>query len=82
MHLFMIGGSDAGTSAALRARALDPAAEVTVVIEGAYPNFSICGIPCYLSGEVTHWRNLAHGTLADLQSKPSRAKREWSRPLY
>src|ERR1700722_1700273 len=68
MHLVMIGGSDAGISAALRARELDPAAEVTVVLEDAYPNFSICGIPYYLSGEVTHWRNLAHRSLADLQA--------------
>jgi NADPH-dependent 2,4-dienoyl-CoA reductase/sulfur reductase-like enzyme len=68
MHLVMIGGSDAGISAALRARELDPAADVTVVLEDAYPNFSICGIPYYVSGEVTHWRNLAHRTLADLEA--------------
>ncbi len=34
----------------------------------AYPNFSICGIPYYVSGEVTDWRNLAHRTLDDLNS--------------
>ena len=68
MHLVMIGGSDAGISAALRARELDPAADVTVVLEDAYPNFSICGIPYYVSGEVTHWRNLAHRTVADLEA--------------
>ena len=45
MHLVMIGGSDAGISAALRARELDPGADVTVVVADAYPNFSICGIP-------------------------------------
>jgi NADPH-dependent 2,4-dienoyl-CoA reductase/sulfur reductase-like enzyme len=67
MHLVMIGGSDAGISAALRARELDPAVDVTVVLEDAYPNFSICGIPYYVSGEVTHWRNLAHRTVADLE---------------
>ncbi len=66
MHLVAIGGSDAGISAALRARELDPASEVTVVVADAYPNFSICGIPYYVSGEVTHWRNLAHRTLDDL----------------
>jgi NADPH-dependent 2,4-dienoyl-CoA reductase/sulfur reductase-like enzyme len=66
MHLVMIGGSDAGISAALRARELDPAAEVSVFVADAYPNFSICGIPYYLSGEVTHWRSLAHRTAADL----------------
>ena len=68
MHLVMIGGSDAGISAALRARELDPARDVTVVVADAYPNFSICGIPYYVSGEVTHWRNLAHRTTADLEA--------------
>src|SRR5260370_24246587 len=68
MHLVMIGGSDAGISAALRARELDPGADVTVVLADAYPNFSICGIPYYLSGEVTHWRNLAHRSIADLEA--------------
>jgi NADPH-dependent 2,4-dienoyl-CoA reductase/sulfur reductase-like enzyme len=68
MHLVMIGGSDAGISAALRARELDPTAEVSVVVADAYPNFSICGIPYYVSGEVTHWRNLAHRTIADLEA--------------
>jgi NADPH-dependent 2,4-dienoyl-CoA reductase/sulfur reductase-like enzyme len=74
MHVVMIGGSDAGISAALRARELDPGAEVTVVLEDAYPNFSICGIPYYLSGEVTHWRNLAHRTLADLEAAGMRLR--------
>ena len=68
MHLVAIGGSDAGISAALRARELDPTTDVTVVVADAYPNFSICGIPYYVSGEVTHWRNLAHRTLADLEA--------------
>jgi hypothetical protein len=68
MRLLAIGGSDAGISAALRARELDPSADVTVVVADAYPNFSICGIPYYVSGEVTHWRNLAHRTLDDLEA--------------
>ena len=37
-------------------------------VADAYPNFSICGIPYYVSGEVTHWRNLAHRTVADLEA--------------
>src|SRR5215831_6949754 len=68
MHLVMIGGSDAGISAALRARELDPGADVTVVVADASPNFSICGIPFYLSGEVARWQNLAHRTIADLEA--------------
>ena len=68
MHVVAIGGSDAGISAALRIREVDPTAEVTVVVADAYPNFSICGIPYYVSGEVTHWRNLAHRSIADLEA--------------
>jgi NADPH-dependent 2,4-dienoyl-CoA reductase/sulfur reductase-like enzyme len=68
MHIVAIGGSDAGISAALRAHEVSPGAEVTVVAADAYPNFSICGIPYYVSGEVTHWRNLAHRTIADLEA--------------
>jgi NADPH-dependent 2,4-dienoyl-CoA reductase/sulfur reductase-like enzyme len=78
MHLVMIGGSDAGISAALRARELDPDADVTVVLEDAYPNFSICGIPYYVSGEVTHWRNLAHRTVADLEAAGMRLRLDTS----
>ena len=68
MHLVAVGGSDAGISAALRARELNSTTEVTVVVADSYPNFSICGIPYYVSGEVPHWRNLAHRTLADLEA--------------
>ena len=67
-RIVAVGGSDAGISAALRARELDPDSEVTVVVADAYPNFSICGIPYYVSGEVEHWSKLAHRTLADLKA--------------
>lgn len=68
MHLVVIGGSDAGISAALRSREIDPSVDVTVVVADGYPNFSICGIPYLISGEVAHWRNLAHRTSADLEA--------------
>ena len=68
MHLVVVGGSDAGISAALRARELDPTVDVTVVVADAFPNYSICGIPYFISGEVGHWSNLAHRTLADLEA--------------
>jgi len=67
-RLVVIGGSDAGISAGLRARELDPSAEVTVVVADAYPNFSICGIPYHVSGEVVSWQSLAHRTRADLEA--------------
>jgi len=74
MHIVAIGGSDAGISAALRAREIDPGAEVTVVVADAYPNFSICGIPYYVSGEVAHWRDLAHRTIGDLEAAGMRLR--------
>jgi NADPH-dependent 2,4-dienoyl-CoA reductase/sulfur reductase-like enzyme len=67
MHLLVIGGSDAGITAGLRARELDPSVEVTVVVADSYPNFSICGLPYYLSGEVADWRSLAHRSVQDLE---------------
>jgi NADPH-dependent 2,4-dienoyl-CoA reductase/sulfur reductase-like enzyme len=67
-HILIVGGSDAGVSAALRAREVDPTATVTMVVADAYPNYSICGLPFYLSGEVENWHLLAHRTLDDIQA--------------
>ena len=53
-----------------------------MVLEDAYPNFSICGIPYYVSGEVTHWRNLAHRTVADLEAAGMRAAAGHHRPAH
>jgi NADPH-dependent 2,4-dienoyl-CoA reductase/sulfur reductase-like enzyme len=74
MHLVCIGGSDAGISAALRAREVDDGSAVTVVVADAYPTFFICGIPYYVSGDVTDWRNLAHRTVADLEATGMRLR--------
>jgi len=61
-RILIIGGSDAGISAALRARELDSAAAVTIALADDYPNFSICGLPYFISGETPDWRALAHRT--------------------
>jgi NADPH-dependent 2,4-dienoyl-CoA reductase/sulfur reductase-like enzyme len=37
-------------------------------VADAFPNFSICGLPYYLSGDVPDWRSLAHRTSADLEA--------------
>ncbi len=68
MKLVIIGGSDAGISAALRAREVQPESEVVLFLADAYPNFSICGIPFYISREVAHWENLAHRTTSDIEA--------------
>ena len=67
VQILIVGGSDAGISAALRIRELSPEATVTVMLADDYPNFSICGLPFYLSGEVPDWRKLAHRTKDDIQ---------------
>ncbi len=66
-RLLIIGGSDAGISAALRAREVNPGTEVTVVVADAFPNYSICGLPFYVSGEVSDWRQLAHRTRQEIE---------------
>jgi NADPH-dependent 2,4-dienoyl-CoA reductase/sulfur reductase-like enzyme len=67
LRLVIVGGSDAGISAGLRAHELDPSVRPTLLIADAYPNFSICGIPYWLSGEVSERRHLAHRTREDLE---------------
>lgn len=66
INLLIIGGSDAGISAALRAREVDSTADVTVVVSDTYPNYSVCGIPFYVSGEVPDWHQLAHRTSEEI----------------
>jgi NADPH-dependent 2,4-dienoyl-CoA reductase/sulfur reductase-like enzyme len=67
LRLLVIGGSDAGISAALQARELDPSVEVTVLVADRFPNFSICGLPYHVSGDVADWRQLAHRSLEELE---------------
>lgn len=65
MRLVIIGGSDAGISAALRARELAPDTDISVLLADEFPNYSICGLPFLLSGETPEVRQLAHRTEFD-----------------
>ncbi len=65
----IIGGSDAGISAALRMTELDPAVVPLVIVGDDFPNFSICGLPYYISHEVADWRDLAHRTAQDIEGQ-------------
>lgn len=62
MHFLIIGGSDAGIAAGLRAHELDPTCEITLILADDFPNYSICGLPFFLSSETPDWRSLAHRT--------------------
>ena len=66
-RLLIVGGSDAGVMAALRARQLDDEVQVTMALADRYPNFSVCGLPFYVSGEVEDWQALAHRTIGELR---------------
>ncbi len=70
MRLLVIGGSDAGISARIRVRELDPSVEVTMLVADAFPNFSICGLPYYLSGDVADWRELPERSTPSASNSP------------
>jgi NADPH-dependent 2,4-dienoyl-CoA reductase/sulfur reductase-like enzyme len=67
-NIVIVGGSDVGISAALRIKELDPSARVTIVSANNFPNYSICGIPFYLGGEVKHYTDLAHRTADNIRA--------------
>lgn len=69
MKIVIIGGSDAGISAALRIRELDKTIEPLIVTADSYPNFSICGIPFFIGNEIKDWRTLAHRTRDEIESR-------------
>jgi NADPH-dependent 2,4-dienoyl-CoA reductase/sulfur reductase-like enzyme len=55
-RLLIIGGSDAGISAGLRARELDSGVTPLLIVADSHPNYSICGIRYHISGDVPDWR--------------------------
>ena len=69
MNLTIIGGSDAGISAALRAREINKNVDVRVIVADSFPNYSICGLPFYLSGETPEWRQLAHRQIGEIEKE-------------
>lgn len=67
--ILIVGGSDAGISAALRAKEVEPENEVTIIVADRFPNFSICGLPFYLSGEIQDWNTLAHRSTREIEER-------------
>jgi NADPH-dependent 2,4-dienoyl-CoA reductase/sulfur reductase-like enzyme len=68
-RILIVGGSDAGTSAAVGARAVDPDCAIDMLLDDRFPNFSVCGIPFLLSGEVADWSELAHRSRAEFAER-------------
>lgn len=60
--ILIIGGVAAGPKAAARARRLAPDAEITIVERGNLVSYAGCGMPFYLSGEVSKFEHLFETT--------------------
>jgi NADPH-dependent 2,4-dienoyl-CoA reductase/sulfur reductase-like enzyme len=52
--------------------------EITVLGADRFPNYSICGLPFYLSGEVSDWHTLAHRTADEIEKQGIRLLLEHS----
>ncbi|MGM0437641.1 MAG: FAD-dependent oxidoreductase [Bacillota bacterium] len=64
----IVGASDVGISTALRIRELDDSIRPLVIADNDFPNYSICGIPFYIGGEVDKWQDLAHRDSKDIEN--------------
>ncbi|MGF3057378.1 FAD-dependent oxidoreductase [Microbacterium sp. YY-01] len=53
MRIVIVGGVSGGMSCAARARRIDESAEIIVLERGPYVSFANCGLPYYVSGEIT-----------------------------
>jgi len=62
MRIIIVGGGAAGATAAQFARKQDRDAEIIVFEETPYPEYSRCGLPHALSGEIPSFENLIEFT--------------------
>ena len=53
MRLLVIGGVAGGATAAARARRLSESSQITLLERGPYVSFANCGLPYFLSGDIT-----------------------------
>lgn len=56
--LIVVGGVAAGTSAASRARRIDPEMEIIIFEQGAFISYGACDEPYFIGGVVPSWENL------------------------
>jgi NADPH-dependent 2,4-dienoyl-CoA reductase/sulfur reductase-like enzyme/rhodanese-related sulfurtransferase len=57
-RILIVGGVAGGASAAARARRLSEDAEIILFERGPYVSFANCGLPYYISGEITERKKL------------------------
>lgn len=51
--ILIMGGVAGGATAAARARRLDESADITIIERGPYVSYANCGLPYFISGEIT-----------------------------
>lgn len=69
MKVVIIGGVAGGMSAATRFRRLDEHAEIVIFEKGPYVSFANCGLPFYLSGEISERSQLIVQTAEKLRQR-------------
>ncbi|MCH5465507.1 FAD-dependent oxidoreductase [Levilactobacillus tujiorum] len=69
MKVVIIGGVAGGMSAATRFRRLDENAEIVVLEKGPYVSFANCGLPYYISGEISDRSQLVVQTPEKLRQR-------------
>ena len=58
MKLVIVGGGAAGSEAALEARKFDKNAEITLIEKQNFPQYSLCGLPYAISGDIDNFDKL------------------------
>lgn len=67
--VIIVGGVAGGMSAATRLRRLMDDAEITVYEKGPYVSFANCGLPYYVSGEISEYDSLVVQTPEKLKAR-------------
>ncbi|GGI65385.1 FAD-dependent oxidoreductase [Enterococcus alcedinis] len=69
MKVIIVGGVAGGMSAATRLRRLNEEAQIIIFEKGPYVSFANCGLPYYVSGEITDKSQLLVQTPESLQAR-------------
>ena len=69
MKIVIIGGVAGGATAAARARRMSESAEITLIERGPYVSFANCGLPYFISGEISRRSHLLLQTAEGFDSR-------------
>lgn len=69
MKVIIVGGVAGGMSAATRLRRLDEQAEIIILEKGPFVSFANCGLPYFVSGEISERSDLLVQTPTSLKSR-------------